>query len=285
LKVISEKISLYWKLIKSLQTGLLLATGLAGFMSFKCPVLNFPVLTSVAISLFLSISGSTVLNMWYDQDIDTKMKRTCFRPLASGRVSSREALLLGLVLSILGVGIGFLMDPLYALVIFLGIFFDVIIYTVWLKRRTCWSIIWGGLAGGMPVLAGRTLAVGSIDWIGILLAISILFWIPTHIMTFSMRYHDDYQAAGIPTFPSRYSFEFTRWMIAVSSVLAAFVMGFSIISIGISLGYLGVLISLSLVLVLLAIISLIKPSEKINLGLFKFASLYMMGAMLLIILI
>jgi heme O synthase-like polyprenyltransferase len=104
-------------------------------------------------------------------------------------------------------------------------------------------------------------------------------------MTFSMRYHDDYQAAGIPTFPSRYSFEFTRWMIAVSSVLAAFVMGFSIISIGISLGYLGVLISLSLVLVLLAIISLIKPSEKINLGLFKFASLYMIGAMLLIILI
>lgn len=285
MKVISEKISLYWKLIKSLQTGLLLATGLAGFMSFKCPVLNFPVLTGVAISLFLSISGSTVLNMWYDQDIDTKMKRTCFRPLASGRVSSREALLLGLVLSILGVGIGLLMDPLYALVIFLGIFFDVIIYTVWLKRRTCWSIIWGGLAGGMPVLAGRTLAVGSIDWIGILLAISILFWIPTHIMTFSMRYHDDYQAAGIPTFPSRYSFEFTRWMIAVSSVLAAFVMGFSIISIGISLGYLGVLISLSLVLVLLAIISLIKPSEKINLGLFKFASLYMIGAMLLIILI
>ena len=203
MKIIKERLSLYWKLIKSLQTGLLLATGLAGFMSFKCPVFNLPLLTGVAVSLFLSISGSTVLNMWYDRDIDAKMKRTCFRPLASGEVSSKEALSLGVILSFLGVGLALIIDPLYGLIVFLGIFFDVLVYTIWLKRRTCWSIIWGGLAGGMPILAGRTLAVGHIDWVGSLLAVGILFWIPTHIMTFSMRYHNDYQAAGIPTFPSR----------------------------------------------------------------------------------
>jgi protoheme IX farnesyltransferase len=284
LKLLKEKISLYWKLIKSLQTGLLLATGLAGFMSFKCPVLNFPLITGVAVSLFLSISGSTVLNMWYDRDIDAKMRRTCFRPLASGEVSSKEALALGVSLSIIGVGLALILDPLYGFIVFLGIFFDVIIYTVWLKRRTCWSIIWGGLAGGMPILAGRTLAVGAIDWVGLLLAIGILFWIPTHIMTFSMRYHNDYQAAGIPTFPIRYNFSFTRLMIAISSILAAVTMGLAAIGIGMTIGYLRLLIVLSFGLIFLSLISLIKPSEKINFGLFKYASLYMLSAMVLIML-
>jgi protoheme IX farnesyltransferase len=284
LKSIKAKISLYWKLIKSLQTGLLLATGLAGFMSFKCPVFNIPILTGVAISLFLSISGSTVLNMWHDRDIDAKMKRTCFRPLASGEVSSKEALTLGLILSSVGVGLALILDPLYGFIVFLGLFFDVIIYTVWLKRRTCWSIIWGGLAGGMPILAGRTLAVGAIDWVGLLLAIGILFWIPTHIMTFSMRYHNDYQAAGIPTFPIRYNFSFTRLMIALSSILAAVTMGGAAIGIGMTIGYLRLLIVLSFGLIFLSLISLIKPSEKINFGLFKYASLYMLSAMVLMML-
>ena len=283
MKIIKEKISLYWKLIKSLQTGLLLATGLAGFMSFKCPVFNIPLLTEIAVSLFLSISGSTVLNMWYDRDIDAKMKRTCYRPLASGIVSSREVLNLGVILSILGVGFALLINPLYGLIVFLGIFFDVLIYTIWLKRRTCWSIIWGGLAGGMPILAGRTLAVGYIDWVGLLLAIGILFWIPTHIMTFSMRYYDDYQAAGIPTFPSRYSFSFTRLMIAISSVLTAVTIGLAAIGIGMTIGYLRLLIVLSFGLIFLAMMSLIRPSQKLNFGLFKYASLYMLSAMVLMV--
>ena len=284
LKKLNVKISLYWKLIKSLQTGLLLATGLAGFMSFKCPVFNLPVLTGVAVSLFLTISGSTVLNMWYDRDIDAKMARTCFRPLASGEVSSKEALALGMILSIVGVGLALIMDPLFGFIVFLGIFFDVIIYTIWLKRRTCWSIIWGGLAGGMPILAGRTLAVGTIDWVGILLAIGILFWIPTHIMTFSMRYHKDYLAAEIPTFPIQYNFSFTRLMIAFSSILAAITMGAAAIGIGMTIGYLRLLIVLSMGLVFLALISLVKPSEKLNFGLFKYASLYMLSAMVLMML-
>lgn len=284
LKKLNVKISLYWKLIKSLQTGLLLATGLAGFMSFKCPVFNLPVLTGVAVSLFLTISGSTVLNMWYDRDIDAKMARTCFRPLASGEVSSKEALALGMILSIVGVGLALIMDPLFGFIVFLGIFFDVIIYTIWLKRRTCWSIIWGGLAGGMPILAGRTLAVGAIDWVGILLAIGILFWIPTHIMTFSMRYHKDYLAAEIPTFPIQYNFSFTRLMIAFSSILAAITMGAAAIGIGMTIGYLRLLIVLSMGLVFLALISLVKPSEKLNFGLFKYASLYMLSAMVLMML-
>jgi len=283
LKIIKERISVYWKLIKSLQTGLLLATGLAGFMSCKCPVFNLPELLGVGISLFFSISGSTVFNMWYDRDIDAKMKRTCYRPLATGIVSPREVFLLGLILSIIGVGLAFIIDNLYGLIVLGGIFFDVIIYTIWLKRKTCWSVVWGGLAGGMPILAGRALGIGHVDWVGIALAFSILFWIPTHIMTFSMRYHEDYISAGIPTFHQKFGFSNTRLIIAISSILAALTIGVAAIGIGIAIGYLRLLIILSAGLIILAVFSLIKPSEKLNFGLFKYASLYMLSAMVLMV--
>ena len=78
---------------------------------------------------------------------------------------------------------------------FAGLFFDVVVYTIWLKRRSAWSIVWGGVSGGMPVLAGRALGLGRIDEVGILLALAVLFWVPTHILTFNLRYYDDYQQA------------------------------------------------------------------------------------------
>lgn len=281
MKAIRTKILLYWQLIKSLQTGLLMATGLAGYMSARCPIFNAPQLLAVAGSLFLSISGSTVLNMWYDRDIDARMKRTCYRPLSSGRISSSEAFWVGAFLGVAGVLWATLIAPLYGMIVFAGLFFDVFVYTIWLKRRTCWSILWGGISGGMPVLAGRMLAVGHLDWIGIALAAGILFWIPTHIMTFSIRYHEDYRAAGIPTFVSTYNVKFTRLIIAVSSILAALMMAIAAVGIGMQFGYLRLLVVLSSGLVLIAIRSLLQPSEKLNFGLFKYASLYMLSSMIL----
>ena len=130
------KLRLYFPLIKSLQTTLLMVTGLAGYMTARCPVTTLGTMTGLAGSLFLSISGSTILNMWYDRDIDAKMGRTSKRPLASGLVEAKEVLIVGLVISTLGVGIAALMAPLYGLVIFAGLFFDVIVYTIWLKRKT-----------------------------------------------------------------------------------------------------------------------------------------------------
>ncbi len=283
MQILLTKVRLYFPLIKSLQTGLLLATGLAGYMSASCPVTHWPTLAGLTVSLFLAISGSTILNMWYDRDIDSKMKRTHNRPLASGRVSQVEALRLGLVLSAVGVGCAVMMNPLYGLVVFAGLFFDVVIYTIWLKRRTAWSIVWGGISGGMPILAGRVLATGSLDWIGIVLALSILFWIPTHIMTFSMKYHGDYKAAGVPTFPSTYGFTVTRTTIAISSIIAALMIGIAAYGIGMTWGYLRVLVVLSAGLTALAVISLMKPSEHLNFGLFKYASVYMLSSMMLMV--
>jgi protoheme IX farnesyltransferase len=277
------KLRSYWQLIKSLQTALLLITGLAGYLSAKCPVRDIPLLLSVSGSLFLAISGSTVLNMWYDRDIDRKMDRTCYRPLASGKISEREALLLGSLLSLMGIGWALSANWMFGVVVFAGWFFDVIIYTVWLKRRTSWSIVWGGISGAMPILAGRVLAVGTVDWVGIVLALGVLFWIPTHIMTFNIKYFEDYQKAGVPTFPARYGFQFTRQAIAVSSILAALMMAAAGFGIGMLWGYMRLLAVLSIGLLLLAGASVVRPSETVNFGLFKYASIYMLGAMILMI--
>jgi protoheme IX farnesyltransferase len=282
LSVLKIKFKLYWSLTKSLQTGLLLSTGLAGFMSARCPVTHWYDFLGLGVSLFLAIAGSTILNMWFDRDIDAVMNRTHHRPLADGRVTPSEALRLGLVLSVLGVGMAVAIFPLYGVIVFAGLFFDVVIYTLWLKRRAAWSIVWGGISGGMPILAGRALGTGHLDIIGILLALAILFWIPTHILTFSMRYHEDYQSAKIPTFPSTYGFSATRAIIALSSVLAALSIGIAGVMIGMQWGFIRLLAVLSSGLLILAIASVFRPSEHVNFGLFKYASLYMLSAMILL---
>lgn len=280
--LLHEVIDTYWPLIKSLQTALLLATGLAGFMSARCPIMGWQILFNLSGSLFLAISGSTVLNMWYDRDIDALMYRTCWRPLPAGKISPRAGLAFGLSLSVLGITWAFSLGTLYGVIVFAGLFFDVVIYTMWLKRRTAWSIVWGGLAGAMPVLAGRALATGQIDWIGITLSLAVLFWIPTHILTFSMRNYEDYQAAGIPTFPSTYGFKFTQLTVALSSVMAAVMVGLSAYGIGLTWGYLRLMAVLTGGLLFLATASIMRPDDRINFGLFKYASLYMLSVMLIL---
>ena len=281
MKIFIAKFRLYWPLIKSSQTSLLLLTGVAGFLSAGTHI-GLLTLLGLSGSLFLAISGSTILNMWYDHDIDAKMKRTHKRPAASGQLSRTEVFWVGMIVSLLGVGGALVIAPLYGLVVFAGWFFDVIVYTLWLKRHTAWSIVWGGISGAMPILSGRVLATGHIDLVGILLALAILFWIPTHTLTFSIKFREDYAKAGVPTFPSTYGDTFTRAAIAISSVLAAISIGWASVDIGISAGYLRLIAVLTAGLLLLAFATFRVQSERVNFGLFKYASLYMLSAMILL---
>jgi protoheme IX farnesyltransferase len=281
IRKVMNKVRAYLPLTKTLQTGLLLSTGIAGYLSAHTAI-DLGVLLGLTGSLFLAISGSTILNMWYDSDIDTVMDRTHNRPLASGNVSKQEAFWLGLALSVFGVGWAVIQDSLYGLVVFAGLFFDVVVYTIWLKRRTCWSIVWGGISGGMPILAGRALAIGQIDLVGLLLMMAVLFWIPTHILTFNMRYFDDYQAARVPTFPSTYGFDATRAVIALSAIIAAASIGVAGVMIGIQAGALRLMVVLSTGLLLLSFATVFRPSEQINFSLFKYASIYMLASMILL---
>ena len=278
------RLRMYWTMTKSLQTGLLLVTGLAGYASARCPTHSIETLLAVAASLFLAISGSTVLNMVWDRDIDAKMKRACHRPLPSGRMSAREGLILGLAMSLAGIAWAFALGALFGLVVFAGWFCDVVIYTMWLKRRTPWSIIGGGVAGAMPVLAGRALGTGQIDLIGILLALAILLWIPTHMLTFGMKYAEQYRAAGVPVVPNIHGEWITRVTLSLSTAAAAIAMLLAAWQINLPWGYFHLAAGLSALLLALTLTSILHRSPKLNFALYKFASLYMLGSMGLIML-
>lgn len=282
MNLIKTKIKNYWPLIKSLQTGLLILTGVTGYISARCPVFNIGIMISLFGSLFLTVSGSTILNMVWDRDIDARMNRTKLRPLPQGLVSVREAWIVGLSLSLIGLTWAVFLNPLYALVIFAGLFIDVVVYTIWLKRRTAWSIVWGGLSGGMPILAGRVLGVGGFDSVGILFMLAILFWIPTHILTFSIKYATDYATAGVPTFPSTYSIKRTRSIIAFSSLIASICMVLSGLMMDLGAGYLRLIVVLAFGLLGLALTTIFNASDRVNFGLFKYASVFMMSSMFVV---
>lgn len=283
LRFIGSRLMAYFTLVKSLQTGLLVLTGVAGFVSARCPVTGAGMFVSLVGSLFLAVGGTTVLNMVHDRDIDHTMQRTCQRPLPVHRVGVREARTLGLLLVAAGLGWAFYLNPIYGGVIAAGVFFDLVIYTYWLKRRTGWSFLWGGLAGGMPILAGRVFGTGQIDLVGILLALTILCWIPTHILTISIKYSDDYTRAGVPILPNTLGLRPVYWLIRVSTGLTAVTMALAAWQIGVQWGYLYIILALGAVLIGLALVSVVRGSRRLNFALFKAASVYMLVATLAII--
>ena len=284
MNAILSRLRMYWALTKSLQTGLLLVTGLVGYFSARCPWHSNELVLALGVTLFLAIAGSTVLNMVWDRDIDAKMLRACQRPLPAGRISVREAMVLGSVMVLLGIGGAWWLHPLYGALVFAGSFFDLVVYTMWLKRRTPWSIVWGGIAGAMPILAGRALGTGQVDAIGVLLALAILFWIPTHILTFGIKYADQYRAAGVPIFPNTYGEWLTRVMVGLSTALAVVAMLVAAWQIRLPWNYFHLALWLGGALVGTAVWSAVRQSPTLNFVLYKFASLYMLGAMILIML-
>lgn len=284
LKHILLRVRAYWTLIKDLQTGLLLVTAAAGYLSGCCLNLQAGSMAALMSSLFLAVSGSTVLNMVFDRDLDARMERIARRPLPASVISPWEAWLLGGLLTVGGLSWSFSLDPFYGCVVAGGVVLDVLVYTIWLKRRTPYSILFGGISGGMPILAGRVLATGQLDAIGVLLAAAILLWIPTHIMTFHIKYQQDYASAGVPTFPSVHGISVTRTLIAVSTigtvvvlVAAGHLLSMSIPAL-IALGFVGLL------LVGLVAANLVRPTQFLNFVLYKGASIYMLLAMMVFIL-
>lgn len=281
--LITIKLRAYLCLVKYLQTGLLVITGLAGYMSARPNNPTWQKIVGLLGSMFMTVGGSTVVNMVIDRDIDGIMQRTAKRPMPTGVVKSGEGFILGITMIAVGTLWALQLSFPYAVVILAGIFFDVIIYTHWLKRRTPWAIVWGGIAGGMPILAGRTLAVGTPDGIGFLLALAVLFWIPTHILTFSIKYAHDYANANVPVFPNFYGVKITRWIIGASTSGATLVMLGTVYLVGVNSTLLWIARGLGGMLFGFTVASLLHPTPKLNFILYKLASVYMLGSMVLLI--
>ncbi len=278
----TQRLDDFWALIKFKQTALLLVTGFCGYLLGRgWPV---PPLQGLGIlaGLFLTIGGCTALNMVLDRDIDARMARTAGRPLPSGRIRPLPAALFGGSLAAAGLALGFALGWRFGLVVAVGIAFDLLVYTAWLKRRSALSIVFGGVAGGMPVLAGRVLAIGRVDLVGLLLAAAILLWIPAHILTLALRHADDYRAAGVPTWPNRYGHRATYLFVALSNLLNALALAAGGLLLRIHPATLVPLLALGAALVALSSIQALAPNNRRNWFLFKAASIYMLVSCLLL---
>jgi len=271
----TARVGAYMALTKQKQTMLLLVTGVGAYALSAPGAIVWPRLLVGAAALWLSVSGCTVLNMVLDRDIDAKMARTAARPLPMGDITVRSAVAFGLALSLSGLGLAWLLGVVFGAVVTAGFAIDFAVYTAWLKRRTPLSILFGGVSGGMPALAGRALALGRIDLIGVLLAVGVLLWIPAHILTLAMRRADEYRAAGVPAWPSVYGPTATRRLISASTIVGAFTLTYAGWLLRVPAGVLGVLAALGAVLCALAVGGLVRPSDRHDWLLFKAASVYM----------
>src|SRR5712671_5115150 len=139
--------------------------------------------------------GAGALNMWYEADLDAAMTRTAGRPLPRGRVSRSEALAFGLALAAAGVAILGLVNLSAAALLASTVFFYVVIYTMWLKRRTPQNIVIGGAAGALPPLIGWVAATGTVGLEPLLLFLIILLWTPPHFWALSLDRADEYARA------------------------------------------------------------------------------------------
>lgn len=158
------------------------------------------------ITLFLmtmtASAGAGAFNHYFDRDIDSIMKRTRVRPIPFGDISPRKVLILANLLLLISVLLSFfILNFLVALHLFLGAFVYVVIYTIWLKRRSWLNIIIGGLAGSFAVLAGGASVRPELCLPPILLAIILFFWTPSHFWSLALFYKEDYKRAGVPMLP------------------------------------------------------------------------------------
>ena len=198
------------------------------------PGLDYVDLLHIIVAGTLASAGSSALNHYYDKDIDPMMKRTSTRPIPSGRMKAKNVLLYGLIVSAASViYAAFTLNLVSTFFIALGIFFYVVIYTIWLKRLNASNIVIGGFAGSAASMAGWSAATGSMDILGFLVGFLVFVWTPSHFWCLAMKIRDDYAEAKVPMLPvvigmqktSNYILVNTAILLPYSLALYAFGLG------------------------------------------------------------
>ena len=168
----------------------------------------------------MGAGAAGALNMWYESDLDALMSRTCLRPIPTGKVNKNQALIFGITLSIVSVvALDYFTNRISAGILLFTIIFYVLIYTIWLKKRTSQNIVIGGAAGALPPVIGWTIATGSLSLEPLVFFLIIFFWTPSHFWALSLYKSEDYKKANIPMLPLTNGIESTKVNIFVYSLI------------------------------------------------------------------
>ena len=275
---VGNRIKNYYELTKPKIWYLLVFTAfgaaLTASLLFKIevtPLQWFLLLTGVAAG---SAAADTITG-YNDRDIDAIMERTKARPIPSGRISPRNALIFGLILTTVSLVCAWLINYIALGLMAFGLFDNIIVYSKWLKRRSQANIILGGFSGAAPALIGYVAVTTQNIEIGLVMAALVFFWIPTHIWSLALHVKKDYAKARVPMLPVVADERTSVRVIAITTLL---MVAFSIIPFFLNqfgLIYLITATVFGIVMILLSTWLMVRPSERASWMVFKFSSPYL----------
>ena len=275
---VGNRIKNYYELTKPKIWYLLVFTAfgaaLTASLLFKIevtPLQWFLLLTGVAAG---SAAADTITG-YNDRDIDAIMERTKARPIPSGRISPRNALIFGLILTTISLVCAWLINYIALGLMAFGLFDNIIVYSKWLKRRSQANIILGGFSGAAPALIGYVAVTTQNIEIGLVMAALVFFWIPTHIWSLALHVKKDYAKARVPMLPVVADERTSVRVIAITTLL---MVAFSIVPFFLNqfgLIYLITATVFGIVMILLSTWLMVRPSERASWMVFKFSSPYL----------
>jgi len=278
IKTVGNQVKNYYELTKPKIWYLLVFTAIGAAVSASW-LFDVQVSWMTWALLFFAIAAGSAaadtLTGYNDRDIDAIMERTKGRPIPSGRISPRNALIFGLILTGISLVCAWFINIWAFGLMAFGLFDNIIVYSKWLKRTSQSNIILGGFSGGAPALIGYIAVTFQHVEIGIAMAGLVFFWIPTHIWSLALHVKEDYKKANVPMLPVVSSesksvriIALTTLMMVVFSILPFFFNQFGLI-------YLLTATVFGIVMIFLSVWLLLRPSEKTSWLVFKFSSPYL----------
>ena len=208
-----------FKLMKPRVMSLVIFTCAVGLLTAPAMVSTQDAIIGILL-VSMGAGAAGALNMWYESDLDALMSRTCLRPIPTGKVNKNQALIFGITLSVISVvALDYFTNRVSAGILLFTIIFYVLIYTIWLKKRTSQNIVIGGAAGALPPVIGWTIATGSLSLEPLVFFLIIFFWTPSHFWALSLYKSEDYKKANIPMLPLTNGIESTKVNIFVYSLI------------------------------------------------------------------
>jgi len=209
----------FFNLMKPRVMSLVLFTCMVGMLIAPTHI-SFLNSAIALLAVAIGSGAAGVLNMWYESDLDALMSRTCLRPIPTGKVKREQALVFGIILSVISVSmLYYFINLISSILLASTIGFYFFVYTIWLKRKTSQNIVIGGAAGALPPVIGWTISTGTIAIEPIILFLIIFFWTPSHFWALSLYKSGDYKKAKIPMLPIISGIEKTKLNILIYAVI------------------------------------------------------------------
>jgi len=209
----------FFNLMKPRVMSLVIFTCAVGLLIAPVKINFFDAIFSL-LAVALGSGAAGALNMWYESELDSLMTRTCLRPIPTGKLTKNQALVFGVLSSLISVITLYVFSNLIAAsILTITILFYVFVYTIWLKRKTSQNIVIGGAAGALPPVIGWAIAANGVSLEPIILFLIIFVWTPSHFWALSLYKSEDYKKAKIPMLPITSGIEATKFNIFIYSLI------------------------------------------------------------------